>query len=348
MAKEAKKYYGVDPWLVIEKGFDPAQGRVSESIFSLGNEYMGVRGQFDESYSGDSLLGCYYNGVYEEKAITYAEHFKGLSQRCCFMINANNWLYTRISADGEELDLASAQISGFERVLDMKNGILTRSFTWKGIRLTFERFVSMQHHFIGGQKITFEPAGFKGEIELVSGIDFSPVHEEEGRNFWECTDKGRGYINCRTQNSRQSVYSAFKTNLTPAIEVYGEKLSAFRFKFNLEKAVHFEKVAYNLVDRGEKPEAEKFLEKGYEEYRDGHVAFWHKVWDALDITIDGDEENQQGVRFCIFNLHQTYHGEDGRLNVGAKGLTGEKYSGWTFWDSETYCLPFYMFNNPKA
>ncbi len=348
MAKEAKKYYGVDPWRVIEKGFDPAQGRISESIFSLGNEYMGVRGQFDESYGGDKLLGCYYNGVYEEKAITYAEHFKGLSQRCCFMINANNWLYTKIFADGEELDLATAEISGFERVLDMKNGILTRCFTWKGIRLTFERFVSMQHHYIGGQKITFEPKGFKGVIELVSGIDFSPVHEEEGRNFWECTDKGRGYINCRTQNSKQSVFSAFKTNLTPAGEVYGEKLSAFKFMFNLDKTVQFEKVAYNLVDRGEKPEAEKFLEKGYEEYRNGHVAFWHKVWDALDITIEGDEENQQGVRFCIFNLHQTYHGEDGRLNVGAKGLTGEKYSGWTFWDSETYCLPFYMFNNPKA
>ena len=348
MAKAAKRYFTVHPWQVIEKGFDPAQGRVAESIFSLGNEYMGVRGHFDEKYSGDKLLGCYYNGVYEEKPITYAEHFKGLSQRCCFMVNANNWLYTRIKANGEELDLATAEINDFVRTLDMKTGVLTRSFVWQGIKLTFERFVSMECHQIGGQKITFEPVTFTGKIQLVSGIDFSPVHEEEGRNYWECCEKGAGYIECRTQHSKQSIYSAFRTNLTPTGHTYGEKLSADEFEFDLAHPVEFEKVVYNLVQRGESSQADKFREKSYNEYRAGHIRYWERVWDALDIVIEGDEENQQGVRFCIFNLHQTYHGEDGRLNVGAKGLTGEKYSGWTFWDSETYCLPFYIFNNPKA
>jgi maltose phosphorylase len=348
MAKEAKKYFIVDPWRVVEKGLNPAHGRAAESIFSLGNEYIGIRGQFDETYSGDKLLGCYYNGVFEEKPITYAEHFKGLSQRCCFMVNANNWLYTRIKANGEELDLATAKIEDYVRTLDMKMGILTRSFVWQGIKLIFERFVSMECHQIGGQKITFEPVSFTGKIQLTSGVDFSPVHEEEGRNFWECNQKGVGFIECRTQHSKQSIYSAFRTNLKPTGQVFGEKLSANKFEFELTQPVEFEKVVYNLVQRGEPNRSNEFLTKSYKEYRAGHVRYWEKVWDALDIVIKGDEENQQGVRFCIFNLHQTYHGEDGRLNVGAKGLTGEKYSGWTFWDSETYCLPFYMFNNPKA
>jgi maltose phosphorylase len=348
MAKEAKKYFIVNPWHVIEKGFDPAKGRVAESIFSLANEYMGVRGQFDETYTGDKLLGCYYNGVFEEKPIIYAEHFKGLSQRCCFMINANNWLYTRIKANGEELDLATAEIKDFVRALDMKKGVLTRSFIWRGIKLTFERFVSMECHQISGQKITFEPIIFSGKIELTSGIDFSPIHEEEGRNFWECCQKGAGYIECRTQHSKQSIYSAFRTNLKPTGQVFGGKLSACEYKFDLTQPVVFEKVVYNLVQRGEPNRANELLAKSYDAYKSGHIRYWENVWEALDVVIEGDEENQQGVRFCIFNLHQTYHGEDGRLNVGAKGLTGEKYSGWTFWDSETYCLPFYMFNNPKA
>jgi maltose phosphorylase len=348
MAKEAKKYFTVNPWQVIEKGFDPHQGRPAESIFSLGNEYMGVRGHFDETYSGDKLIGCYYNGVYEEKPITYAEHFKGLSERCCFMVNANNWLYTRIIANGEELDLAKVKVTDFVRTLDMKTGILTRSFVWRGIKLTFERFVSMECHQISGQKITFEPVGFAGKIQLVSGIDFSPVHEEEGRNFWTCVQQGAGYIECRTQHSGQRIFSAFKSNLKPAGQVGGSKLSASVYEFDLSHPVVFEKVVYNLVQRDGINRAEELLAKSYESYKAGHVRYWEKVWNALDIVIEGDEENQQGVRFCIFNLHQTYHGEDGQLNVGAKGLTGEKYSGWTFWDSETYCLPFYLFNNPKA
>jgi maltose phosphorylase len=293
-------------------------------------------------------VGCYFNGVYEEKPITYAEHFKGLTQRCCFMVNANNWLYTRIKVNGEELDLAKVKVTDFVRTLDMKRGILTRSFIWQGIKLTFERFVSMECHQISGQKITFEPVTFAGKIQLISGIDFSPVHEEEGRNFWECIQNGSSHIECRTRHSKQTIHSAFRTNLKPTREIHAEKLSACEYEIDLAQPVAFEKVVYNLVQRGELCRADELLERSYDDYLAGHVRYWEKVWDALDIIIEGDEENQQGVRFCIFNLHQTYHGEDGRLNVGAKGLTGEKYSGWTFWDSETYCLPFYMFNNPKA
>ena len=73
--------------------------------------------------------------------------------------------------------------------------------------------------------------------------------------------------------------------------------------------------------------------------------FWQYIWDRFDIEIDGDEKNQQGIRFCIFQMQQTYHGQNPGNNIGAKGLTGEAYNGHAFWDTETYCLPFYIFNN---
>lgn len=76
--------------------------------------------------------------------------------------------------------------------------------------------------------------------------------------------------------------------------------------------------------------------------------YWTQVWKTSDIVIDGDPENQQGIRFCIFQLYQTYHGDNPGFNIGAKGLTGEAYRGLAFWDTESYCLPFYIFNNPKA
>jgi maltose phosphorylase len=61
-----------------------------------------------------------------------------------------------------------------------------------------------------------------------------------------------------------------------------------------------------------------------------------------DIIIDGDIQAQQGIRFNIFQLYSTYDGKDARLNIGPKGFTGEKYGGSTYWDTEAYCLPFYM------
>ncbi len=361
MAKEAVKYFKVDPWKIIEEGFDPGQGRVGESIFSLGNEYMGTRGCFDEMYSGDRLLGNYFNGVYEEKPITYFEHFKGLSERCCFMINANNWVYTRIFLDGEELDLAKVSVENFRRELDMKRGIMTRSFDWKGVTFTFERFISMTTREIAAQKIILESKTFDGEVKIIAGSDFNPIHEEEKRNFWNEIFVKDNTVAAATMSSGQRIYSQFFTNIPAAAYRHEDKLATGEYCFTLSagETKCFERLSVNITEKDASVSNGDFIAKcsakaaelaktDYATYKTAHENFWIAVWDKLDIEIEGDDENQQGVRFCIFNLHQTYHGEDPTLNVGAKGLTGEKYSGWTFWDTETYCLPFYMFNNPTA
>lgn len=352
MAKEPKKIYKVNPWKIIEEKFDVKEGRVGESIFSLGNEYMGIRGQFDETYSGDKLLGSYFNGIFEDKPLSYPEYFLGLAKRCCFMINANNWLYTRIFVDGVELDLAKVEFDNYRRELDLKRGILTREFIFKGIHFIFERFTSINYHYIGGQKITMIPSG-SHQVELISGIDFTPIHEEEGKNFWKEIFRNKDEILCQTISSGQKIFSKFKTNLACGKDVGEEKISAQKYTFTLDKEFSFEKVVYNFAERDANAEfdfgqADRYLKKSYDEYKMEHITRWEEIWKHSDIVIEGDDENQQGIRFCIFNMHQTYHGDDGRLNVGAKGLTGEKYSGWTFWDSETYCLPFYIFNNVQA
>ncbi len=361
MAKEAVKYYKVDPWKIIEEGYDPAQSRVSESIFSLGNEYMGTRGFFDETYSADGLLGNYFNGVYEEKPIKQFNHFKGMADRCCFMINANNWVYTRIFVNGEELDLAKVSVDNFYRELDMKHGIMTRSFDWKGITFTFERFISMTTREIAAQKITMQSKSFAGEVKVVAGCDFNPIHEEEGKNFWDeiyCKDN---VIAASTKTSGQRVYSAFNTNVPAEKYEHTDKLCTGEYIFKLAEGEtkDFVRLSVNITEKNREvadadfiasasAKATELFKTDYKTYKTEHANFWVAVWDKLDIVIEGDEENQQGIRFCIFNLHQTYHGEDPSLNVGAKGLTGENYSGWTFWDTETYCLPFYIFNNPAA
>src|SRR5437868_4912783 len=126
MAKVADKYLLVDPWKLIEDDFHSGRSEVSESLFSLSNEHQGVRGFFDEGYSGKSLIGCYLNGIYEERYAKEPTQYKGISNRLCFMVNTVNWLHTRIELDGETLDLARSRFSGFRRELDFHTGELRR------------------------------------------------------------------------------------------------------------------------------------------------------------------------------------------------------------------------------
>jgi maltose phosphorylase len=82
--------------------------------------------------------------------------------------------------------------------------------------------------------------------------------------------------------------------------------------------------------------------KGFDTLLEEQIQSWAKIWQMADITIEGDIKAQQAIRFNIFQLNQTYLGTDPLLNIGPKGFTGEKYGGSTYWDTEAYCLPFYM------
>src|SRR5512136_3163136 len=149
MPKTPIKYFKGDPWTIVEEGFDPACHRVSESVFSVANEFMGVRGYFEEGYSGDHLLGSYFNHLYEMMDIRHDQLFKGFVTRGAAMVNAVDWLYTRLSVDGEQLDLAKSAYSDFTRKLDMRTGVLSRDFVWqtatgRHLKVTFERFTDMQ------------------------------------------------------------------------------------------------------------------------------------------------------------------------------------------------------------
>jgi maltose phosphorylase len=373
MGKYADKYLKVCPWEIVEEGFKPDYGRVSESIFSLGNEFMGVRGYFDEGYSGDQLIGSYLNGVFEEGSVSPAGNYKGMVKHTCYMVNTVDWLYTRITLDEEILDLAKSNISDFVRVLDMKKGVLSREFVWntssgKSIKIKFIRFLSMINPKLGCQRVILEPINFSGKINIRSALDFSPIQESRGKNLWTYVKKGREDnligILCKTSESGHKVLSACRIDNVSSKEmklIEDDKFIGYDFSLDLNQGLKtsFDKMSTNHAEKNASvsveeawingmEEAKKYCELLYNDVYEEQIKYWSNAWDNSDIIIEGDPENQQGIRYCIFQMHQTYHGEDPSLNIGAKGLTGEAYNGNAFWDTETYCLPFYIFNNPKA
>jgi maltose phosphorylase len=387
LPKTPIKYFLGDPWTIVEEGFDPAYHRVSESVFSVANEFMGVRGYFEEGYSGDHLLGSYFNHLYEMMDIRHDQVFKGFITQGAAMINTVDWLYTRLWVDGEQLDLAQSKFSGFIRQLDMRRGILMREFTWetasgKQLHVTFERFTDIQSTHIGCQRITVKPLNFSGEVKFRCGLDFNTHYEigagwdqtEKGGsqrsgqiiNFWTCTRKGPvsdGWaIQAHTARSGHQLFSSFrlhsKETLNPDL-VQDEKFIGVDFVLAVQQGVAatVDKVVVN--DWQKTPEVEAVWTRGLELARQyatiawdsalaEHTAFWNKVWDVLDIEIDGDPEVLQGLRFSCFQTYQTYHGENADLNALCKGLTGEVYFGWVFWDSEIYSHRLMMFIDPPA
>lgn len=373
MAKIADVYYKLDPWKIIEEGFDPNRNMVSESIFSLGNEYMGVRGYFEEGSSCDGLLGSYFNGVYEYSDDVNKSAYKGIIDHTHFMVNSVDWLYTRIFLDGEQLDLKTANFSGFTRVLDLREGILSREFIWntkegKSLKIGFLRFLNMDKTNEGFQRIIFEPINFSGNVELITGLDFGTIHSSRQKNFWNIVKKEEvqdiAAIIGQTLTSNQRVFSGFKLAVDDSVKrsVYeDEKIIGCRLFVPLVqgKESRVDKFVSNVVMKDCSVDNEHLWNIGIEKVLDQFSrgldrsleecrSYWDKIWDRFDIQIDGDEKNQQGIRFCIFQMQQTYHGQDPANNIGAKGLTGEAYNGHAFWDTETYCLPFYLFNNRKA
>ncbi|MEK4352437.1 glycosyl hydrolase family 65 protein [Paenibacillus sp. FSL R5-0475] len=371
MAKVADKYLKVDPWAIIEEGFDPERNRTSESIFSLGNEYMGVRGYAEEGYSGDSLQGSYFNGLNEQLDI--GNHYKGIIRSLRYMVNAVDWLYTRITVNGEQLDLAKSKISDYVRKLDLRSGTYRRELIWhlddgKILKVVFTRLVSMTMSHLGLQRVEFEPLNFSGSVDICAGLDFSIIHEERGECMWSSLRSGEQgsttAIMARTVNTANKLFSSFSLQSSQPLQltrVEHEKFIGQSFTMDLAqgKATHFTKLVINYSDSESAHTAEELWSKGLalaesaNQLSDTQIfadqtAYWNGIWETSDIRIEGDPENQQGIRFCIFQLYQTYHGDHPGFNIGAKGLTGEVYRGLAFWDTESYCLPFYMFNNPKA
>jgi maltose phosphorylase len=175
--------FKVDEWKIIEEEFDPKTNRFSESIFSLGNEHMGLRGFFEEGYSGDSLKGTYVAGVYYPDKTRVGWWKIGYPEFFAKILNSTNWIGVDIEIDGKRLDLAQARIKDFQRELDMREGKLTRFFTWieddgKETSFVFTRFLSMAENELACVRAQIRPLNYNGSVSLIPYLDGNVVNED--------------------------------------------------------------------------------------------------------------------------------------------------------------------------
>ena len=350
-----KKVFDIDPWKLVTRNFEKENIRLYESLTSLGNGYMGMRGNFEEGFSGDSHSGTYIAGVWFPDKTRVGWWKNGYPKYFGKVINAVDFASVGVEINGRTVDLNTSEFSDFYEELDMRTALLTRSFRVDGVKLSFRRFFSIAERRSAEFQIIIEGKADVKLTSLLSG-DVKNLDSNYEERFWDIEETSENYISMRTKENpfgtpRFTVSTAMRNRLS--IDAETEKtVSADRvsetFSISLDGRAVFEKSVAVITDRDTPVSEHKALafslfdNASFEEKLAAHAALWKERWDKCDITVEGDAESQQGIRFNIFQLFSTYYGEDERLNIGPKGFTGEKYGGATYWDTEAFLFPMYL------
>ncbi len=359
-----KRIFDINPWKLTTTILKADEIRLYESLTSIGNGHMGMRGNFEEGFSGNSHQGTYIAGVWFPDKTRVGWWKNGYPKYFGKVINALNFACINIEINSEVIDLNKIDYSDFYEELDLHNGLLTRGYTVNQkdnqIRLVFRRFFSIVERRTAEFEVCFEVLKGKADIKVDSKLDGNVKNLDSNydERFWDIEDKNENYLSMRTKANpfgtpQFTVSAAMKNRLNGECSInrfVDEQVVSEKFSFHLnekEKAV-FNKMVAVITDRDTPADKHKevafFLlnDRSFDEKLIEQTAAWKKRWDNCDVSIEGDDESLQGIRFNIFQLFSTYYGEDKRLNIGPKGFTGEKYGGATYWDTEAYILPMYL------
>lgn len=366
-------YIQPNNWSIIEEGFDADRVKSSESIFSIGNGAMGQRANFEEQYSGKTFQGSYIAGVYYPDKTRVGWWKNGYPEYFAKVLNAPNWIGINVTINGEALDLANCkEVKNFRRELNMKEGWLSRSFevtlhNFIEVKVETKRFLSLEMDEIGAIQYNVTLLNNDAQVIFAPYLDAGITNEDSNWDdkFWNTLDVSfdgeQAFITSHTMKTNFHVCTMMQSHVSlngktlESKKSINETVDSIEFQYenqvNKGDTITLTKFGGYTVDRNhDKNElvsvAKKTLSKaaqlGFDALLETQKEAWAKIWDMADITIDGDVKAQQGIRFNIFQLNQTYLGKDARLNIGPKGFTGEKYGGSTYWDTEAYCIPFYM------
>ncbi|MBR8833197.1 MAG: glycoside hydrolase family 65 protein [Stigonema ocellatum SAG 48.90 = DSM 106950] len=339
-------------WNVIETEFNPAQLHHKETVFTLGNGYLGTRGTFEEGYPNDSSATLIH-GIYDDVAIAYTE-----------LVNCPNWLPFTIKVAGERFRLDTGEILHYERRLDMRLGIVSRDVRWRSptghtLEFHFERFTSLADKHALAIRCQVTSVDFEGEVSVEVGFNTEP--DTQGVKHWK-TLKAGGADNILWLSS-QTLHSAMELGMAAKLIVEGENPAPVRvhqtdspklqttFELHPGETVSLEKIVTVFTSRETQTPAELALIRlvgapGYMTLLAAHITAWEQVWQDSDILIEGDAKAQLSVRYNLFQLLAVAPRHDDRVSIPPKTLSGFAYRGHIFWDTEIFILPFLTLTQP--
>jgi alpha,alpha-trehalose phosphorylase len=291
------------------------------------------------------------------------------------MLNLPNLKTTAIFLDGERFDMRTGTVGDYRRTLNLRDGILRRSLTWKSpggktVKIETTRLVSFALKHILAQRVAVTPLDFDGEVKLLSVLDGAPENHTSAANplidygpfgvslFPDEISAENGVLLYRghTKNSGLSMAcGSIHVSDGHTGEHYEIGGSGCSVEYTYGGGCVLDKfIAYASSLDAPESELKRFVRaqlenargEGFKMLCERQKNYTRSFWNAADIEIDGDDAVQQGLRFNMFHVLQSA-ARDGRRGMGAKGLSGEGYEGHYFWDTEIYAMPMFTHTLPE-
>lgn len=357
-------------WIVAETAFSPnALGKV-EAALSLGNGYMGLRSATEEPYIGE-VRNLFVAGTFNKSdAVEVSE-----------LPNAADVTRMDIRVDGERLQLDSSNITEYVRALNLKTAELTRTFVWttssgKSVAFTFRRFVSLANKHLIAMKLEAKALTGDVEISVESGVN-SQVSNSGSQHFYEGEKRvyDKKYIEVVQQTFESGI--DFIYHSVHQVDVDGEvydqpsmridrRIVMLTYKVQVKQGqtLRLDKLTTVNTTRDKEAEGKTLTEltsvaldqlktmtvQGYEALFQAHVQAWDdQVWSNYQLHIESkDAYDLLAARYALYHLAVMTPAHDTRMGIGAKGLSGEGYHGHSFWDTEMFILPFFIYSNPAV
>lgn len=336
-----------------------------ESIFALGNGYLGMRGTYDErNEESGEIPGMYINGIFESEPIHHLCNFSGFAQNEQYTINLCDWRIIELYIDGEKASVSNG-IKNHRRTLDFKRGEIVRTFeftTKSGKTARVESVRIVNNFAVHGAEIkyTVMPINFDGEVELRSYVvKHTPINGKmTTKTISESAENGMFLLETRTNRSEKTVAAGiahkvqaktYKATENNSDDVYEYIINT---SLNSGESVSLEKYAAFYSDEDDvndlcasaEKEVKDNVNTGFDVLRDKQHEYWSFHWKMGDMVIEGNPDDQQAVRFSLFHLKNQLPSIN-HASIGATGLTGQSYSGKIFWDTEMYMMPYYLFTD---
>lgn len=360
-------------WIVADTAFSPDHLGKSEAVMVLGNGYMGLRSANEEPYLGERR-NLFINGTFNQADPNEVTELP----------NAADTTQLDIRIDGERFSLEFGEVEQYSKQLNLNEAELMRSFKWtspkgKKLQFCFRRFVSLKNLHLIGMQLEITNLGAAVDLSIDSGINaqmtnsgvqhFQEGHQRIAENrFIQLTQttaqSGIDFVHTAVHSfrlndeeitaeaernmERRRVWMAFGIELGPNDRFEMEKLSTVHTSRDKELAAG----TYSLESLQMKAltELEELEQKGYQLSMEEHRAVWQEqVWDTGDVEIDSEHpEDQLALRSAIYHLAAMAPAHDERMGIGAKALSGEGYKGHSFWDTEIFILPVFIYSKPEA
>jgi alpha,alpha-trehalose phosphorylase len=345
-----------EAWRIEQEGFDPAREHDMESIFTVGNGYLGVRGAVDTPLPG-SQADLFVAGIFDRKQPTlpYSESElltpDGADYQYGEIVPLPFPFALRVSVDDQPLDLVNGPWRQFRRTLDMKRGLLCSHYRFEDARgrhtvVEAWRCASLDDLHLLMQEVRVTCENYAGTIEIETSIDDTEL-DLKHRHLQAQDVQAPANL-----DARQYVTSAskFTIAIVSRASVTGDPQERARYRVEGRAAspVHLRRYVGIYTSRdGPEPAAAAMAcvsGKRWDEFdteRAGHESRWSEFWNNADVRVSGSAATTQALRFNIYHLRIAAD-HDPRVSVGARTLSGRGYGGHVFWDVEIFMLPFYL------